>query len=88
MTALETAIAIPLVFWLLFALLLTAPRLYAVADASAAEAVASTCETPATRPDGWIRAGLALGDSAAILSEWVPGLGDALSILGGQREGA
>ena len=88
MTALETAIAIPLTLWLVFSLLLSAPRIYSTVETSARESVQTTRTAPATRPDGWIRIGLVLGDSAALLSGWIPGIGEALTAFGGQREGA
>jgi hypothetical protein len=87
MTALETAIAIPLIFWLVFSLLLSSPILYGNAEALAREAVRTTESGATARPDGWMRTGMALGDSAALLSDWIPGLGDLLSGLGGPREG-
>ena len=87
MTTLEAAIVVPLVLLLALSLVLSAPLVYSGVLSTARLSVAETVEEPGLRPEVLIRIGMALTDSASILSEWIPGLGDLLVALGGSREG-
>ena len=85
MTTLEAAIVVPLVLLLALSLVLSAPLVYSGVLSTARLSVAETVEEPGLRPEVLIRIGMALTDSASILSEWIPGLGDLLVALGGNR---
>jgi hypothetical protein len=87
MTTLEAAIAVPLVLLLVLALILSAPLVYSGVLSTARLSVAETLKEQDLRPEVLIRTGMALTDSASILSEWIPGLGDLLIAIGGSREG-
>ena len=86
-SALEAAIAVPLVLLLVFALLLSTPPAYEGSVEAARLSVAESRHEDRINPIWLIRYGMAAGDSASILSEWVPGLGDVLAGLGGQVQG-
>jgi hypothetical protein len=86
MTTLEAAIAVPLILLMVLSLILAAPLGYTAVLATAKLSVEETQMDRTIRPEQLIRIGMAVTDSASILSAWIPGLGDLLVALGGSRD--